>query len=189
MSWIMTSSGKHYSLDNPQVDQVSLVDIAHHLSQICRYTGACKWLFSVAQHCLLGAAKMSEDGLSARLQLLFMLHDAPEAYYTDVNKPLKTLLGDVYDRLETQGMKVIWDAFLIEHPTDEEWEIVMQYDKYMFQNEISVLMPNPQEFGVEVLNEVQIERESIEDIENLYTQVVFELVVETMLQKEMRDAV
>lgn len=189
MSWIMTFSGLHYSLDNPQPDQVTLTDIAHHLSQICRYTGATKFFYSVAQHCLLGAGKMQEDGLSARLQLLFMMHDAPEAYYMDVNKPLKELLGEVYERLESKGMQVVWEAFKIDPPTEEEWAIVAKYDVYMFQNEISRLMPNPHEFPLEPLEEVEMIKYDMEYIEKAYAFAVKNLILMTQIEGMMKSAV
>ncbi len=49
--WQETYTGRFYAID-PRSDEVNLLDIAHGLSQICRYTGQFKHFYSVAQHCL-----------------------------------------------------------------------------------------------------------------------------------------
>ena len=46
--WLQTFSGVRYYPVAPQVEEVHLVDIAHHLSMLCRYTGACKKFYCVA---------------------------------------------------------------------------------------------------------------------------------------------
>ncbi|KKL86801.1 hypothetical protein LCGC14_1941060, partial [marine sediment metagenome] len=48
--WIQTASGtKVWPLD-ARVEEILLSDIAHHLSNLCRFTGACRKFYSVAQH-------------------------------------------------------------------------------------------------------------------------------------------
>jgi len=64
---------KEYSLSDPQPDQITLEDIAHALSRICRFTGSCSTHYSVAQHCVMGALL-----LPPRIQPAFLLHDASE---------------------------------------------------------------------------------------------------------------
>jgi hypothetical protein len=182
-AWILTYTGTKFELADPKVEQIKLEDIAHALSQICRFTGHSKFFYSVAQHCLLGAAKMDEDGLSRRLQLLFMLHDAPEAYYADVNKPLKGLIGALYDPLEQRAYDVILEALGVETPTDEELKIVADYDFRMFQNEITHLSSNPEGYEIEALNEIDIEPMDIDEIKNLYAHVVCGLILQILGEK------
>jgi 5'-deoxynucleotidase YfbR-like HD superfamily hydrolase len=177
MSFIMTYTGVRFPLIKPEVRHFKLVDIAHALSLVNRYGGHTKYRYSVALHCLLGAEKMLEDGLSYRLQLLFMLHDAPEAYYGDIPKPLKVILGDVYASLEDYALERIWEAFGIEPPTEEEWEIVKEYDSVVFANEFPVLMVNPSGYDVEPRNDgLRIMKEDEAEVELAYMLTVNELL-------------
>ena len=51
--FIQTYSGiEFYPLD-PRIEEVKLLDIAHALSNICRFTGHCNEFYSVAQHSVL----------------------------------------------------------------------------------------------------------------------------------------
>lgn len=53
--WIMTYSGKRYYYLSPTAEDISIVDIAHALSNKCRFAGHCKDFYSVAQHSFLVA--------------------------------------------------------------------------------------------------------------------------------------
>src|SRR5437764_5017626 len=94
--WIMTYTGKNFHLLNPQPDEVDRVDIAHALSNVCRFTGHTKDFYSVATHSILCAEQARKDGMSAKIQLYCLLHDGSETYLADVNAPLKAILGKVY---------------------------------------------------------------------------------------------
>jgi hypothetical protein len=89
MSFIETHSGLQFTLENPQFN---ITDIAHSLSLLCRYNGHCKQFYSVAQHSLMVSYLMEELNLGDPLQGL--LHDATEAYLSDVPKPFKAYLPD-----------------------------------------------------------------------------------------------
>lgn len=89
MSWILTRTGRRFDLLAPKADQVSTLDIAHALSQLCRFNGHTSRPYSVAQHSLLVASIVP-----AEHQLAALLHDATEAYVGDMTRPLKALLPD-----------------------------------------------------------------------------------------------
>lgn len=94
--WIETVSGKRFLFADPQFD---IEDIAHALSMQCRYTGHCRKFFSVAEHSMLVAAIMLELDLGDPREGL--LHDATEAYLSDIAAPWKVLLPD-YRRIELE---------------------------------------------------------------------------------------
>ena len=52
--------------------------ICHHLSMQCRYAGAVKRFYSVAEHTVHMVRQARADGLDATTQLKMWLHDAPE---------------------------------------------------------------------------------------------------------------
>lgn len=157
--WIMTYTGKHFHLLNPQPDEVDRVDIAHALSNVCRFTGHTKDFYSVATHSILCAEQARKDGMSAKIQLYCLLHDGSESYLADVNAPLKEILGKVYTDLEDKVQSTIYKHFGLPEPTDEEWKTVKHYDCFMFQNEIAQLMLNADEFeATPIYNGVYIPR-------------------------------
>lgn len=93
-NYIETSTGKRFDIDNPEFD---IEDIAHALSQQCRFTGHTSRFYSVAQHCMLVATIMQDMDLGDPLEGL--LHDGSEAYLSDIAAPWKQYLPD-YKKLE-----------------------------------------------------------------------------------------
>src|ERR1700719_64369 len=49
--FIETYTGRAFYPLKPRIEDVSIIDIAHHLSQQCRYAGATNFFYSTAQHC------------------------------------------------------------------------------------------------------------------------------------------
>lgn len=81
---IATFTGKFIEPLNPQWDDLSIYDIAHGLSNICRYGGQCNRHYNVAQHCVYVSYNcLPENALNG------LLHDGSEAYLGDVPRPIK----------------------------------------------------------------------------------------------------
>lgn len=68
-------------------DDITIEDIAHHLSRICRFNGGVPSFYSVAEHSLRVAQKVDR-----RHAKWAMLHDAAEAYLGDITRPIKSRL-------------------------------------------------------------------------------------------------
>lgn len=81
---ICTASGEYVNILEPWSFTPRIEDIAHALSNLCRFTGHTRVLYSVAQHSWL----VSEI-LPDHLKLHGLLHDASEAYLGDVSRVLK----------------------------------------------------------------------------------------------------
>ena len=130
--WLLTYTGKAYWPLDPQVEDVCLEDIAHGLSLLCRYAGQVKEFYSVAEHCFLVSCMVP-----AELALEALLHDASEAYCSDVVRPLKKLLPD-YRRIEQMNDAVIRERFGLPFA---ESEIVKQADTDILLTEAAALLP------------------------------------------------
>jgi len=99
--WITTYSGrKFYPLD-PRPEDICLEDIAHALSLTCRYNGHSREFYSVAEH----SVRMSWADLFGSPQWQLM-HDAAEAYLSDVPKPIKPMLPE-FRAIEDRILAVI----------------------------------------------------------------------------------
>ena len=85
--WMETYTGKRFYTCDPLTEEVCIEDIAHHLSLICRFGGACRTHYSVAQHSCHCATLVSK-----RFALQALLHDAHEAYLGDTIQPIKRSL-------------------------------------------------------------------------------------------------
>ncbi len=83
-NWILTFTGKRFHPMAPKVEDLCIEDIAHALSNNCRFTGHVRSYYSVAQHCVLASHLVPEEHALAAL-----LHDASEAYLSDLARPVK----------------------------------------------------------------------------------------------------
>ncbi len=119
-------------------EQVNIEDIAHALSMIARANGHLNSFFSVAQHSLNCAAEAKSRGLSQKVQLACLLHDASECYIADVPRPVKHRLQG-YEQIERQVMSAVFDAFGLSGMTEDELEHVWSIDDAMLYYEFEAL--------------------------------------------------
>lgn len=103
--WMQTYSGIQYWPLDPDPKEVNIEDIAHALSLSCRYNGHCLRFYSVAEHSVHLSQYVTEDAA-----LWALLHDASEAYITDIIRPIKPHLTNYYT-LEDLNMKAICERF------------------------------------------------------------------------------
>lgn len=85
---IQVASGHLFYFDDSSLDDIRIEDIAHALSNICRFTGHTKSFYSVAQHSVLVSQHVPDEH-----KLAALLHDAPEAYINDMSRPIKYMRG------------------------------------------------------------------------------------------------
>lgn len=103
--WFLTQSGKRFWPLSPDSDAITIEDIAHALSHVCRYGGHCNPFYSVAQHSVHVSYLVSAD--RAKLGLL---HDATEAYVGDMVRPLKYAIPQ-YQAIEDSVWKAVAKKF------------------------------------------------------------------------------
>lgn len=90
--YLLTASGQRYRLTGPELDAPRIGDIAHHLAQINRFTGAASRPYSVAEHSLLCEHIAASEGTGPMARLCALMHDAHEAYVSDMASPVKVAI-------------------------------------------------------------------------------------------------
>lgn len=128
---------RFYPLD-PKVDEVLIEDIAHALSQMCRANGHFKAFYSVAQHSINCMKEAKARRLSPRVQLACLIHDASEAYISDITRPVKSHLEE-YRKIERKLQAVIFEKFNIADLSEEELNMVEEIDNALLYLEFERL--------------------------------------------------
>lgn len=120
-------------------EDIEINDIAHALSLMCRANGHIKHFYSVAQHSINCAKEAKQRGLSAKLQLACLLHDASEAYLSDITRPIKRSLPQ-YQEFENILQSQIYCKFKLSDLTEQDFTDVKQIDDCLLYYELLELM-------------------------------------------------
>lgn len=154
--WMQTYSGKKFDLLEPTQESIDINDIAHALSNLCRYTGHTEHFYSVAQHSIIAAANVPEEN-----KLCALLHDATEAYINDISRPLKALLPE-YRKIEDRIWHEIADKFYLPYEMPES---IKKADIRLLATEKrDLLTVEPDEWTI--INDVEPYPEKIEFLDN-----------------------
>jgi hypothetical protein len=131
---IQIRSGKRFWPLDPRVEEIDIHDIAHALSNICRFTGHCLKFYSVAEHSVYISMFCPPE-----YALWGLLHDASEAYLVDVPRPIKPLLLN-YKAAEDRLMELICEKFDLQK---EMPDCIKQLDYDIIGNERDQIMAPP----------------------------------------------
>jgi hypothetical protein len=132
-SWILTFTGKKFFPLDPKPEDICIEDIAHALALTCRYNGHSREFYSVAQH----AEIMSYLPGDPRWLLM---HDAAEAYLSDVPRPIKPMLPE-FRTIEDTILAVIGGKYGLGDPDHKN---IKHADMVMLATEKrDVLLPCP----------------------------------------------
>jgi len=136
MSWMQTYSGRRVDLPAPDPSTIEITDIAWGLAHQCRYAGHTVRHYSVAQHSILVSRLLGRQRHSVAIRLAGLLHDASEAYTTDLPRPMKTLLPGFVE-IEDQVQAAIERRFLGLLPlADDERALIKAADNDLLKAEI-----------------------------------------------------
>ena len=139
--WMQTFTGNRFFPQDPRPEEIHIKDIAHSLSQQCRFAGHTTSFYSVAQHSVYVSYQVPPEWA-----LWGLLHDASEAYLVDVPRPVKYRLTG-YEQMERDVMQAVCIRFgLLEYPV---WEgglpaPVREADERMLATEAREFMRDPQ---------------------------------------------
>lgn len=157
--WILTANGMRIDYINPEPSQITILDIAHSLGNLCRFTGGTKHFYSVAQHSLF-VSKIVYDLLKGELtaeemettafydqMLAALLHDAAEAYINDLASPLKQVINGRYAWVEHGLTKAIFERYGV----DMEYKnnIVKDADNIACMHERYFMLPAHKDWPVD----------------------------------------
>lgn len=96
---IHTVKGKKFYMSHPEFD---IEEMAHALSMQCRFTGHVSKFYSVAEHCVMASRLVQLYPTVFKLPATpyeALMHDAHEAYVSDIASPWKALIPD-YRKME-----------------------------------------------------------------------------------------
>ena len=93
--FIETYTGRPFWPLHPTPENVSIIDIAHNLSNQGRYSGSTGTFYSTAQHCCLLANFVEKQRKGSPLDCLqILMHDCAEAYLVDIPRPVKQYMPE-----------------------------------------------------------------------------------------------
>lgn len=149
------ASGRLIDIANFKEEDICLEDIAHHLAKIQRFNGSLpiNSTYSIAEHCINLYAYLKKGPYFPIALANVLLHDASEAYLSDVVSPVKSLLPD-YLNLEQNIQAKIYKKYLKFDVVYDDW--ISIYDKRILMDEVETIMPHrlelfKQETGLEKL--------------------------------------
>lgn len=138
-SMMTTYSGLEFDPMCMTQKDVRIGDISHALSLLCRGGGHLKYFYSVGQHCINCAREAKARGWEDRTAFACLLHDASEAYISDIIRPVKVHLVN-YLEIENRIMSVVFKKFGLNHLTALEKSRVKQIDDQILEHELVNLM-------------------------------------------------
>ena len=122
--WIQTFTGKRFYPLDPRPEDINITDIAHALSNQCRFAGHVNQFYSTAQHSVLVSRLLPRE-----FALWGLLHDASEAYLMDIPSPFKYLPEmSTYRTFEAGAQYIIYLKYGCLGPEPPEVKVV---DKQM----------------------------------------------------------
>lgn len=121
------TGGKVWAID-PRPEEIDIIDIANSLSKNCRFCGHCKYDYTVGQHSIHVSYLVPQY-----LALAGLLHDASEAYLSDIVRPAKSDMPE-YMAIEKKLELCIEKRFGL-NLTDDDRKLIKIADDQMLATE------------------------------------------------------
>lgn len=132
--FISTYSGAEFYVQECNIEDIPIEDIAHALSLNCRFNGHVKKFYSVAEHSVLVSHLVSPKNA-----LWGLMHDVTEAFVPDVPRPFKELITGFNEFEQSLSVKMARHFGLPEQMPDD----VMYIDKNVVADEARQLFLSP----------------------------------------------
>lgn len=112
---ILIHSGILFDVFNPICEDITINDVAHPLSHLCRYGGHTPEFYSVAQHSVLCSLQPG----TPQEQMEFLMHDISEAFMVDLPSPIKRNMP-IYVQTEENLLKALNSHFKLQYPLSDK---------------------------------------------------------------------
>jgi uncharacterized protein len=132
--YISTYSGGRFFIDEINLEDIPMYDIAHALSMNCRFNGHLGKFYSVAEHSVIVSYLVPEEDA-----LWGLLHDISEAFVPDIPRPFKALISGFkeYEARIQEKMVKLYDL------APEMPESVKHIDMNIVADEAAALFESP----------------------------------------------
>lgn len=140
MSYILTHTGQRFDYERVEDMLYNIEDIAHSLSNQCRFLGHTSRFYSISEHSRFVAALLKKWNHSPYTQLHGLLHDLSEAYLGDMPTPLKQYCPP-YKDLENRILSFALPQLGLPFPTRLSDKRVKMADGVALAVEVEMLMP------------------------------------------------
>jgi len=174
-AWMQTASGRKFYLFDPRPEEIHLEDLQHHLGHLCRFTGATRHFYSVAQHATEMALRLENEGHPLPILQWALLHDAAEAYLNDLARPVKQAVGlGTYRGAERRILEAVAQRFGL--PAELPAEVRLADARMLFTERRDLLAPmqEPDEgWGMDLGEDIQPYEEPVKPWGPLLAQTMF----------------
>lgn len=172
--FVYTYSKIKFYPTKPKVEDIYIGDIAHSLSLIARANGHCKYFYSVAQHSINCYREAVARNYSNKVQLACLLHDASEAYLSDIIRPVKKNLPD-YLTIEKNLQDTIYKRFIKESLTEDDFKKVSEIDDCLLYYEFIELMDiKLEKYKNEKFSDFDFRKRDFEEVEKEFLNIIEE---------------
>lgn len=144
MGWMLSQSGQTIELGFIRLETIFIEDIAHALAQINRFVGHASRPYSVAEHSLL-VCEIAEREFGVRdpaALMAFLLHDAHEAYTSDLSSPMKQVLGEPWYAVEDGAQRQVLKRFGLQTAFAASRDAIRRADLIALVTERLALLPD-----------------------------------------------
>lgn len=179
----VTYSKVNFNTMNPKSEDIRIEDIAHALSMMVRLNGHYDTFFSVGQHSIQCCKEAMSRHYVPEVSLGCLLHDASEAYLSDVIGSSKQNMT-MYLQIENQLQGAIYKKFLGEVPMGEASVLIKGINDACYYFEYKHFM------GIEkrpnepmILSEMSYEFEPFEKVEKEFLELFNKLMSEIKKSK------
>ena len=146
------------------------------MSLTCRGNGHTNHFYSVAQHSINCAKEAKVRGYSSRVQLACLLHDASEAYLSDITRPVKKELKE-YLIIEDKLQNAIYKKYGIGDLTEEELNLIKSVDDSMLKYEMKYLMNFHEIVGEDLVGNYSLDFVLMNEVEREFLELFDEIKI------------
>jgi hypothetical protein len=155
--WMQTSTGGRFIPGAPEMNPIWMSDIANGLALTVRYGGQGRVdrFYSVAEHCWHLSHYAERQGKGPDVCMAVLLHDAAEAFLGDIPRPVKTLIGPEYARMENRLLGRILREFGAAEAYLREAEFIKDIDTRILKHEKEELFDYPLRWPCDDLEDLE----------------------------------